>query len=102
MNGSRMETKNLGTRAALVACVALSLTGAAAWSQEGSGPTPPASGGVDSTSKPAAAADAVDAAKIDRLIAQLGAEQFAVREAASKALIKIGDKALNAMALSLS
>ncbi len=97
MNGSRIEAKNLGRRAAVIAWVALSLTWAAAWTPEGSGQTPPASGHLDSASNQAAAGDAINPAKIDRLIAQLGADQFAVREAASNALIKIGDKALDAL-----
>jgi HEAT repeat protein len=97
MNRSQIEPKNRAVRAAVIAWVALSLTWTAACAQDASGPTQPASGSVDSASRRAAEGEAVDPAKIDQLIAQLGANEFAVREAATKALIKIGDEALEAL-----
>jgi hypothetical protein len=97
MSVAQVETKNLNACAVVIIWAVLSLTWTAARAQDVNGRQQQASGNVNSASRPAAGVDSGDAAKIGQYIAQLGADEFATRDAATKALIKIGEEALEAL-----
>jgi len=94
MDHTHSEVKNFSRRAAVTAWLALSLVGTAAGAHQASSQPQPASG---IASGQVAAAGTVDPARTHRLIAQLGADEYAVRNAATNALIEIGDEALEAL-----
>lgn len=89
MGGSPTESDRFIVRAAWIAWAALGLTCTVACAQDANRQTRPASA--------AATPEAVEQAKIEQLIAQLGAGEPAVRQTAGNALIEIGDEALEAL-----
>jgi hypothetical protein len=94
-NRSPIKTEKFCSQAVVI--VGMLVTWTAAYAQEARGRIESAAGNDHSASTQGAAENSATPAEIDRLIADLGSDDFVLREAATKTLIKIGDDALEAL-----